>query len=73
MILQYTSKIKTVKGGAAIVMGSLVLRLETLKFLCLKKTVDYIVATDAIGIGLNLKINNVSFSSLKKFDGKTGC
>ena len=32
--------------------------------------VDYIVATDAIGMGLNLKINNVSFSSLKKFDGK---
>ena len=33
-------------------------------------TVDYIVATDAIGMGLNLNIKNVSFSSLKKFDGK---
>ena len=36
-------------------------------------TVDYIVATDAIGMGLNLKINNVSFSSLKNLmEKKTG-
>ena len=33
-------------------------------------TVDYIVATDAIGMGLNLDIKNASFSSIKKFDGK---
>ena len=33
-------------------------------------TVDYIVATDAIGMGLNLNIKNASFSSIKKFDGK---
>ena len=34
------------------------------------ETVDYIVATDAIGMGLNLNVNNVSMSSLKKYDGK---
>ena len=32
--------------------------------------VDYLVATDAIGMGLNMDIEQVSFSSLKKFDGK---
>ena len=32
--------------------------------------VDYIVATDAIGMGLNLDINQVYFSGLEKFDGK---
>ena len=32
--------------------------------------VDFIVATDAIGMGLNLNIDNVSFASLEKYDGK---
>ena len=32
--------------------------------------VDYLVATDAIGMGLNMDIEQISFSSLKKFDGK---
>ena len=34
------------------------------------KKVDYLVATDAIGMGLNLNIHHVSFSSLQKFDGR---
>ena len=32
--------------------------------------VDYLVATDAIGMGLNMDLNEIYFSSLKKFDGK---
>ena len=32
--------------------------------------VDYLVATDAIGMGLNMDINEIYFSNLKKFDGK---
>ena len=32
--------------------------------------VDYLVATDAIGMGINMDLDNVYFSSLKKFDGK---
>ena len=32
--------------------------------------VDHIVATDAIGLGLNLNIKNIFFSSIKKFDGQ---
>ena len=35
-----------------------------------EKKVDYLVATDAIGMGLNLNINHVSFSSFQKFDGR---
>ena len=31
---------------------------------------NFLVATDAIGMGINMDINNVSFSSLRKFDGK---
>ena len=31
---------------------------------------NFLVATDAIGMGINMDINNVSFSNLKKFDGK---
>ena len=33
--------------------------------------VDYLVATDAIGMGLNLDVNHVAFSSISKFDGRT--
>ena len=32
--------------------------------------VDYLIATDAIGMGLNMDINEIYFSNLKKFDGK---
>ena len=32
--------------------------------------VDYLVATDAIGMGINMDLNNVYFSNMKKFDGK---
>ena len=70
-IYSIASKIKTVKGGAAIVMGSLSPQTRNSQVSMFEEgTVDYIIATDAIGMGLNLKINNVSFSSLKKFDGK---
>ena len=31
--------------------------------------VDYLIATDAIGMGLNLDVNHVAFASDKKFDG----
>ena len=35
-----------------------------------EKKVDYLVATDAIGMGLNLNIDHVAFSSIEKFDGR---
>ncbi|MDX1781112.1 MAG: helicase-related protein [Thalassovita sp.] len=59
------------KGGAAVVMGALSPRTRNAQVeLYQNGDVDYLVATDAIGMGLNLDINHVAFSSLMKFDGR---
>ena len=59
------------KGGSAIVMGSLSPKTRNSQVkLYQTGDVDYLVATDAIGMGLNMDLDNVYFSSLKKFDGK---
>ena len=59
------------KGGAAIVMGSLSPKTRNAQVeLYQSGDVDYLVATDAIGMGINMDIEQISFSSLKKFDGK---
>ena len=59
------------KGGAAVVMGALSPRTRNAQVdLYQNGDVDYLVATDAIGMGLNLDIDHVAFSSLSKFDGR---
>ncbi len=59
------------KGGAAIVMGSLSPKTRNAQVeLYQKGDVDYLVATDAIGMGINMDLDNIYFSNLKKFDGK---
>ena len=59
------------KGGAAIVMGSLSPKTRNSQVeLYQKGDVDYLVATDAIGMGINMDLDNIYFSNLKKFDGK---
>ncbi len=59
------------KGGCAIVMGSLSPKTRNSQVsLYQSGDVDYLVATDAIGMGINMDLNNVFFSNLKKFDGK---
>ena len=59
------------KGGAAVVMGALSPRTRNAQVdLYQNGEVDFLVATDAIGMGLNLDINHVAFSSLTKFDGR---
>ena len=59
------------KGGAAIVMGSLSPKTRNAQVdLYQKGDVDFLVATDAIGMGINMDLENVYFSNLKKFDGK---
>ncbi len=59
------------KGGAAVVMGALSPRTRNAQVEMYQNgDVDYLVATDAIGMGLNLDINHVAFSSLIKFDGR---
>ena len=59
------------KGGAAVIMGSLSPKTRNSQVeLYQSGDVDYLVATDAIGMGLNMDINQIYFSNLKKFDGK---
>jgi len=59
------------KGGAAIVMGSLSPKTRNAQVnLYQSGDVDYLVATDAIGMGINMDLNHVYFSNIKKFDGK---
>ena len=58
------------KGGAAIVMGALSPRTRNAQVeLYQSGDVDHLVATDAIGMGLNMDIGHVSFASTSKFDG----
>ncbi len=63
--------IRRQKGGASIVMGSLSPKTRNAQVeLYQSGDVDYLVATDAIGMGINMDLENVFFSNLKKFDGK---
>jgi len=64
--------IRRQKGGAAIVMGALSPRTRNAQVeMYASGEVDHLVATDAIGMGLNLDIGHVSFAGLSKFDGRT--
>ena len=63
--------IRRQKGGAAVVMGALSPRTRNAQVEMYQNgDVDFLVATDAIGMGLNLDINHVAFSATTKFDGR---
>jgi ATP-dependent RNA helicase SUPV3L1/SUV3 len=63
--------IRRQRGGAAVVMGSLSPKTRNAQVeLFQKGEVDFLVATDAIGMGLNMDVAHVAFSGLTKFDGK---
>ena len=58
------------KGGAAVVLGALSPRTRNAQIdMYQNGDVDYIVATDAIGMGLNLDVDHIAFAAGKKFDG----
>lgn len=58
------------RGGAAVVMGALSPQTRNAQVALYQSgEVDYLVATDAIGMGLNLDVNHVAFAGLSKFDG----
>jgi ATP-dependent RNA helicase SUPV3L1/SUV3 len=58
------------RGGCAVVMGRLSPRTRNAQVaLYQEKEVDFLVATDAIGMGLNMDVNHVAFAGLSKFDG----
>ena len=63
--------LRRTKGGAAVVMGALSPRTRNAQVEMYQNgDVDFLVATDAIGMGLNLDISHVAFSALTKFDGR---
>ncbi|WP_370228693.1 helicase-related protein [Cognatishimia sp.] len=62
---------KRQKGGAAVVMGALSPRTRNAQVALYQNgDVDFLVATDAIGMGLNLDIDHVAFAGTNKFDGR---
>lgn len=63
--------LKRQRGGAAVVMGALSPRTRNAQVdLYQSGEVDYLVATDAIGMGLNLDVEHIAFASMSKFDGR---
>lgn len=63
--------IRRQKGGAAVVMGALSPRTRNAQVAMYQNgEVDHLVATDAIGMGLNLDIHHVAFSATAKYDGR---
>lgn len=63
--------IRRQKGGAAVVLGALSPRTRNAQVgLYQGGEVDYLVATDAIGMGLNMNVDHVAFAALRKFDGR---
>jgi ATP-dependent RNA helicase SUPV3L1/SUV3 len=62
--------IRRTRGGAAVVLGALSPRTRNAQVALYQKgEVDFLVATDAIGMGLNLDVAHVAFAGLSKFDG----
>jgi ATP-dependent RNA helicase SUPV3L1/SUV3 len=58
------------RGGAAVVMGALSPATRNAQVAMFQRgEVDYLVATDAIGMGLNMDVTHVAFAGLEKFDG----
>src|SRR6186713_1138806 len=63
--------IRRQRGGAAVVLGALSPRTRNAQVALYQSgDVDYLVATDAIGMGLNLDVDHVAFAGLRKFDGQ---
>ena len=69
-VYEIANKIKQSHGGVSVVLGALTPDVRNAQVKLFEDgKVDYIVATDAIGMGLNLDIKNIFFSGIKKFDG----
>ncbi len=71
-VYELAERIRARRGGAAVVMGALSPRARNAQVAMYQSgEVQYIVATDAIGMGLNMDINHVAFGATRKFDGRT--
>lgn len=70
-VYETAERVRRLRGGAAVVLGALSPRTRNAQVAMFQAgEVDHLVATDAIGMGLNLDIHHVGFLSLRKFDGK---
>ncbi len=70
-VYELAEKLRRRKGGAAVVLGALSPRTRNAQVAMYQAgEVEYMVATDAIGMGLNMDVDQVAFGSLTKFDGK---
>ncbi len=70
-VYEIADRIRARKGGAAVVLGGLSPRTRNAQVAMFQAgEVDWLVATDAIGMGLNLDVEHVAFAALRKFDGK---
>lgn len=71
-VYELAEKLKRRKGGAAVVLGALSPRTRNAQVAMYQAgEVAYLVATDAIGMGLNMDVDHVAFAALSKFDGKS--
>ena len=70
-VYEIAELIRRHRGGTAIVMGAMSPRTRNKQVEMFQSgEVEYLVATDAIGMGLNMDVNHVWFASLRKFDGR---
>ncbi|MEM7043476.1 MAG: helicase-related protein [Pseudomonadota bacterium] len=70
-VYAFAELIRRQRGGAAVVLGSLSPRTRNAQVALYQEgEVDYLVATDAIGMGLNMDLGHVALASIVKFDGR---
>jgi ATP-dependent RNA helicase SUPV3L1/SUV3 len=70
-VYQLAERLRRRRGGAAVVLGALSPRTRNAQVAMYQAgEVDYLVATDAVGMGLNLDVDHVAFAALHKFDGQ---
>lgn len=70
-VYEIAERIRVKRGGAAVVLGALSPRARSAQVAMYQAgEVDFLVATDAIGMGLNMNVDCVAFAELKKFDGR---
>ncbi|MEM7046813.1 MAG: helicase-related protein [Pseudomonadota bacterium] len=70
-VYQIADYLRVHRGGAAVVLGALSPRARNAQMsLYQRGEVDYLVATDAIGMGLNMDVDHVVFAALRKYDGR---
>ncbi len=70
-VYDIAAQLRQRRGGAAIVLGALSPRTRNAQVALYQSgEVDYMVATDAIGMGLNLSIDHIAFAGMSKFDGR---